>query len=61
MCPEKTVMPTPGDETLVSPGASVDKLESRVELLSEKLKGKLSSSPGTVLERSTGSTPLPLW
>ena len=55
--PEKTVMPTPGDETLVSPGASVDKLESRVELLSKKLKGKLSSSPGTVLERSTGSTP----
>ena len=49
--PEKTVLPTSEDETLVSPGAAADKLESRVELLSKKLRGKIIS-PTTMVEPS---------
>jgi len=55
---EKTVLPTSSDETLVSPGAAADKLDSRVELLSKKLRGKIIS-PSTVVEVSTLSPPPP--
>ena len=49
--PEKPTLPTPDDETLTSPGSPVNKLESRVAFLSNKLKGKMIS-PATMVEPS---------
>ncbi|MBN2126100.1 MAG: Flp pilus assembly complex ATPase component TadA [Deltaproteobacteria bacterium] len=54
----KTTLTPSGPETLITPGAAADKLESRVELLSKKLKVKAEGST-TAFQDSTLSPPPP--
>ncbi|MBW1799417.1 MAG: Flp pilus assembly complex ATPase component TadA [Deltaproteobacteria bacterium] len=55
---EKTALSTTGPSTLISPETGTDKLDSRVELLAKKLKGK-AGSPNTEVLKSTVSPPPP--